>query len=140
VTGVGDLRSKRMKWRVSPHFQIDVVGAGPEAARETWEVIEADGSQELLGFGTVADGAWQTARFRAPERMAQLAGEHSEAWRGLAVAVLQRVVLEKAWAPTGQRPKCQYVHLLREVQKAVASKQCQVATLVPPATMDHVAQ
>src|SRR3989442_6093652 len=29
-------------------------------------LIEADGSQGLLGFGTVADGAWHIARFRSP--------------------------------------------------------------------------
>jgi uncharacterized protein (DUF1015 family) len=140
VSGVGDLRAEQLKSLLAPHFQLDVVGSGPEAMRETWESIEADGSQDLLGFGTIADGTWLTARFQAPERMAKLAGEHSEAWRGLAVAVLQRVVLEQAFAKSGEPPKCQYVHLLREVQDAVAAKQCQVAALVPPATMDHVAQ
>ena len=74
---------------------METVGTGPDAARAAWEPIEADGSQELLGFGTVADGVWQTARFRSPELMAQLAGEHSPAWRNLAVAVLHRVVLDK---------------------------------------------
>ena len=28
-----------------------------------WELLQADGGQDLLGFGTVGDGAWQTARF-----------------------------------------------------------------------------
>ncbi len=35
---------------------------------------------------------------------------------------------------------CHYVHLLREVTEAIAAKQCDVAALVPPATMDHVEQ
>ena len=57
-------------------------------------------------------------------------------WRGLAVAVLQRVVLEKLLPEAGMpEPKCQYVHLIKEVTDAVAAKQCQLAVLVPPATM-----
>src|ERR1043165_8665330 len=46
---------------LGPHFELDRGGA----AREAWELIEADGSQEMLGFGTVADGAWMTGRFRS---------------------------------------------------------------------------
>jgi uncharacterized protein (DUF1015 family) len=102
-------------------------------------LIDADGSQELLGFGTRADGVWMTGRFRSPQLMAQLATEHSPAWQTLAVAVLQRVVLEKLLPEAGKKePKCQYVHLLREVNEAIAAKQCQLAVLVPPASMKHV--
>ena len=140
ISGVGDLRADRLKALLNPYFQVDTVGAGPEAAALTWEMIESDGAQQLLGFGTVGDGIWQTARFRAVEQMAQAAPEHSEAWRKLAVAVLQRIVLERVLSQGGIEPKCQYVHLLREINEAVAARQCQVAALVPAATMDHVAQ
>lgn len=140
VSGVGDLRAEQVRSLLSPSFQVDQVGTGADAARETWEYVEADGTQALLGFGTVADGGWQIARFRAPQEMARLAAEHSEAWRGLAVAVLQRVVLDQALPQAGATPKIQYVHLLREVNDVIAAKQCQLAVLVPPATMDHVAQ
>ena len=58
------------------------------------------------------------------------------AWRGLGVAILQRVVLDGAFK--SGPAKCQYVHLLREVTEAVAGKQCQLAVLVAPATMQHV--
>ena len=38
-------------------------------------------------------------------------------------------------------PHChRYVHLLREVTEATARKQCQLAVLVPPATMSHVGE
>ncbi|HMC65477.1 MAG TPA: DUF1015 domain-containing protein, partial [Gemmataceae bacterium] len=89
-------------------------------------------------FGTVADGIWQTARFRAPQLMAELAAEHSAAWRGLAVSLLHVLVLNRLLAPA--RPECRYVHLLPEVLDAVKAKQCQLAVLVPPATMQHVEQ
>ena len=89
--------------------------------------------------GTVADGVWQTARFRAPEVMARRAASHSPAWRGLAVSVLHVAVLDHL-LPEGLcgKPECQYVHLLREVTDAVRQRQCQLAVLVPPATMGHV--
>lgn len=139
VSDIGALRAQQLQGILGSTFELETVGTGPEAARTTWETIEADGSQALLGFGTVADGVWQLGRFRAPEQMARLAADHSEAWRGLGVAILQRVVLEQALPQAGGRPKCGYVHLLREVNEAIAAKQCQLAVLVPPATMDHVA-
>ena len=118
---------------------METVGIGPDAARQAWEWIEADGTQELLGFGTVADGVWQTGRFRSPAMMTELAGEHSPAWRGLAVAVLQRVILEKTLPEAGwNEPKCQYVHSMREVNESVAAQKCDLAVLVAPATMQHV--
>lgn len=141
VSNVGDLRAEQVQSLLAPHFQFETVGTGPEAARETWELIEAEGGQNLLGFGTVADNVWQTARFQSPELMQQLAGDHSDAWRGLAVAILQRVVLDKVLPEKGHGPvRCQYVHLLKEVTDAMAGKQCQLAVLVPPASMGHVEQ
>jgi uncharacterized protein (DUF1015 family) len=139
VSGLRDLRADDIRKTLGEHFELDNVGSGDAAARAAWERIEIDGGQDLLGFGTAADGAWQVGRFRSPALMKSLAGEHSDAWRGLAVAVLQRVVLEKLLPDAGMKaPTCQYVHLLKEASGAVAGKQCQLAVLVPPATMQHV--
>ena len=139
VSGLGSLTADQLRSILGVHFALDAIGTGPEAARQAWHLIDADYSQELLGFGTLADGVWMTGRFRSPQLMAQLAGEHSPAWQSLAVAVLQRVVLEKLLPEAGKKePKCQYVHLLREVNDAIATKQCQLAVLVPPASMGHV--
>jgi uncharacterized protein (DUF1015 family) len=135
VSGLGSLTAQQLRTILIEHFELDVV----KSARDAWELIEADGSQELLGFGTVADGVWMTGRFRSPQLMAQLASEHSPTWQSLAVAVLQRVVLEKLLPESGRKtPKCRYVHLLQEVEDAVAAKQCELAVLVPPASMGHV--
>jgi uncharacterized protein (DUF1015 family) len=139
VSGLGALNSDKLRTALGPHFEMETVGHGPDAAREAWELIESDGSQELLGFGTVADGAWQIGRFVSQPLMTELAGEHSPSWQTLAVAVLQRVVLERLLPGAGMAaPKCQYVHLLTEVNEAVAARQCELAVLVPPATMGHV--
>jgi len=139
IANVGAMTADDLRSVLGKRFELEIVGKGPEAARQTWEWIEAEATQDLMGFGTVADGAWLTARFKAPQLMEQLASEHSAVWQRLAVAVLQRVVLEKLLPESGRKePKCQYVHLLREVNEAVAAKKCEVVALVPPASMRHV--
>src|SRR5262249_53088594 len=70
VSGIGDMNAAQLRSILQKHFEMETIGTGESGARETWGLIEADGSQNLLGFGTVADGKWQTARFRAPELMA----------------------------------------------------------------------
>lgn len=141
VSGLPDLTADRLAGLLGKHFQVERVGQGEQGARDTWEQIEADGSQELLGFGTVADGVWQTARFRAPEVMAERAANHSPAWRGLGVSILHVDVLDNLLSTgLGVKPQCRYVHLLREVTEDVAARRCQLAVLVPPATMGHVEQ
>jgi uncharacterized protein (DUF1015 family) len=141
VSGLPDLTTDKLKSLLGEHFQVETVGQGDAGARAAWDMIQADGTQELLGFGTVADGAWHVARFRSAKLMAMLAPDHGPAWQGLAVSILHVVVLGKlmreALATMGE---CRYVHLLREVLEAAAARQCQLAVLVPPASMDHVEQ
>src|SRR5207248_346191 len=76
-----------------------------------------------------------------PAAMDDLAPDHSPAWRGLAVSVLHVLVLNRLVRQRlGGEPKCEYVHLLRDVTDAAAAQRCQLAALVPPATMAHVEQ
>jgi uncharacterized protein (DUF1015 family) len=139
ISGLPDLNAEAVRGLLEQHFELETIGQGPAAARAAWDLIEADGSQELLGFGTVADGVWQTARFRSPAFMAQLAGKHSPAWRGLGVSILHVAALDDLIAGTLEcDPTCKYVHLVGEVQTAVAQRECQLAVLVPPATKRHV--
>jgi uncharacterized protein (DUF1015 family) len=141
VSGLPDLKADQLTALLSPHFEVEKVGVGQKGARDTWDLIEADGGQDLLGFGTVADGVWQIARFIGQAEMARLAAGHSPAWQSLAVAVLHILVLDQLLAPALKvKPECKYVHLLREVEEAMAARQCQLAALVPPATMAHVEQ
>jgi uncharacterized protein (DUF1015 family) len=139
ISGLPNVTADRLAAILADYFQVERVGVGEKGARDAWELIEADGGQDLLGFGTVADGVWQTARFRKPNAMAQFAADHSSAWRELAVAVLHVLVLDRLLPQAlGGKPECRYVHLLKEVTDAVAARRCQVAALVPPATMGHV--
>jgi uncharacterized protein (DUF1015 family) len=141
ISGLPDLRAEELKTTLAEHFQVDTVGRGEQGARETWDLIQADGSQEVLGFGTAADGIWQTARLRSSAVMSQLAAEHSPAWRGLAVSILHVLVLDQLIAQRLHcKPACAYVHLLKEASDALIGQRCQVAVLVPPATMSYVEQ
>jgi uncharacterized protein (DUF1015 family) len=121
---------------IGGHF--DVVGRFPDAA-VCWEHVETDGSQDLFGFGTVADGKWFAAKFRDPAVMARLAPDHSPDWQGLGVSILHTLVLDRlVKEKLGGTPTLKFVHLVREVTDAVAAGGCQLAVLVPPATMGHV--
>jgi uncharacterized protein (DUF1015 family) len=141
ISGLSHLTAPQLCAALEGAFQVEIVGHGDKGARDTWELIQADGTQEVLGFGTVADRTWQLARFRAADQMAQLAADHSPAWRGLAVSILHVLVVNKLLATAGKtHPTCRYVHLLQEVLDATNARQCQVAALVPPATMQHVEQ
>jgi uncharacterized protein (DUF1015 family) len=141
ASGFRGLTAEQLRSALGEQFEVQMVGKGEQGARDAWESLEADGGQTLLGFGTVADGVWQTGRFRAPQLMVELAPQHSSAWQGLAVSILHVAVLDRQLpAATGGKAQCRYVHLLREVTDAVAAKDCDLAVLVPPATMGHVEQ
>jgi uncharacterized protein (DUF1015 family) len=137
VSGLPNLTSGQLRDALQDHFEIAETFGSDAAA--CWEYVEIDGSQSVLGFGTVADGEWVAARLRDPAVMAELAPDHSPDWQGLGVSILHKLVLEKLLPQRfGGTPTCQYVHLLKEVTDAVAAKGCQLAVLVPPATMGHV--
>jgi uncharacterized protein (DUF1015 family) len=139
VSGLAELTSDRLRQALGEHFQVEVVGKGEHAARDAWERIQMHGGQDVLGFGTVADDTWVTARHLTPPVMAELAPDHSPAWRGLAVSLLHVLVLGKLVPGAGLgQPQCQYVHLLAEVLDAVARRSYQLAVLVPPAQMGDV--
>jgi uncharacterized protein (DUF1015 family) len=140
VGGIPALIAAELRALLGEHFEMETIGQGPGAARDAWELIEASGEQSLLGFGTVADDTWQTARFRAPAEMNRLASAHSLAWQGLGVSILHVLVLDRLLKEKTGEPTCRFVHLLREVTQAVAANECRLAVLVPPATMEHVEQ
>lgn len=139
VSGFPGLTSEQVRAALTPHFQVDAVGKGDQGMQDAWDTIQADGGQDLLGFGTLADGVWLTARFRTPAMMQELAAEHSDDWRGLGVSILHIAVLNRLLpAKVPGQAQCKYVHLLSEVKSAMGDRQCDLACLVPPATMGHV--
>ena len=137
VSGFTGLNATQLKAKLEPHFEVEIVGQGDKAGKETWERIEMDGSQDVLGFGTLADGVWLFARLVNTNMMDTLAAQQSPAWRSLAVSRLHVLVLDKLLTDLG-KPACKYVHLMKEVFDDQKQKQGDVACLVPPATMQHV--
>jgi uncharacterized protein (DUF1015 family) len=137
VGGLPAVTAEQLKAALAGQF--DVVGEfGPDAAA-CWEHVQLEDSQSVLGFGTVADNRWFAVRLRDPAAMDGLAPDQSRDWRGLAVSILHKLVLDKLIpGKLGGSPSCQYVHQLKEVTDAVAARQCQVAALVPPVGMGHV--
>jgi uncharacterized protein (DUF1015 family) len=142
VSNLGSMTSKQLREALAPLFHMEMAGQGEQGARDAWFAIEAAEEQGILAFGTTADGIWQTARFTGgPEIMQRLASDHSPAWHGLAVSLLHVLVLDQLLAKSlGKQPELRYVHLLQEVIEAMSAKSCQLAVLVPPATMNHVEQ
>ncbi len=110
--------------------------AKPAAARPGTPSRQS-GEQDLLGFGTVADGQWLLARLRSDAAMDRLAPDQSADWRSLGVSVLHVLVLKELLGDLG-KPSCRYVHSIREVLTDVAARGCDLACLVPPAQMNHV--
>lgn len=139
VSGLSGLTTERLQELLQPHFDIEVVGNGTDAATTAWESIETSGRQEAMAFCTVADGNWILATLRSPSSMDQVVTEHSDVWKSLGVSILHKLALDTCLASEGQ-PQCKYVHLLQEVIDAVQAKQCDLACLVQPATVEHIRQ
>jgi uncharacterized protein (DUF1015 family) len=137
VSGFPGLTADELADRLSGEFAIEHVGEGSGAARAAWDDLQAGGEQDVIGFGTVADGRWLTARLRSDAKMDQLAPEHSPDWRSLGVSILHELVLKALLGPLGS-PSCKYVHLIDEVVDGVTHHGCDLACLVPPAGMGHV--
>ena len=132
VNNVAGLRADRFAELLAPYFDLERVSS----AHDAWDTIQMDGGQGILGFRT-SDGVWQLARLRDKGVMEQIADSHSATWQDLAVAVLHVLVLDLLLGPAlGVESKCDYVHLLREVEASPAP----LAVLVPPATMEHIAE
>jgi uncharacterized protein (DUF1015 family) len=139
VSGLPGLTSAVLSRKLEPEFEIQPVGQGEEGCRAAWRAIEEAGEQDLLGFGTVADGRWVLARLRSDESMDRLASSHSAEWRALGVSVLHVLALDHLLAAeSGTHPTCRYVHLVNELLEQVAAGSCDLACLVPPARMEHV--
>ncbi len=137
VNGLVGLTSEQLAARLAPEFVITPAGEGEAGCRDAWDTIEIGGGQETLGFGTVEDGRWFTARLRDARRMDMLTPDRSPEWRSLGVSILHELVLKDLLGKVGS-PTCTYVHQIGEVLHSVAREGCDLACLVPPAGMEHV--
>ena len=73
VSGFPGLTAEALAERLAPEFEVTITGEGEAGCRAAWQAIEQGGDQDVLGFGTVADGRWLLARLRSDEAMDRLA-------------------------------------------------------------------
>ena len=137
VSGLSSLTGDTLIDRLGTEFEVVDKGTGDEGCRASWEEIEMGGDQDLLGFGTIADGRWFTARLRSDAAMDAIVPQHSPDWRSLGVSILHELVFKKLLGDVGSA-SCRFVHLLDEVQQAAKGRECDLACLVPPAGMEFV--
>lgn len=139
VSGLPDITADQLQSCLEKCCDVQRIGTGDAAAKETWELIEADGGQSVFGFGTASDNTWLLARVTDASAMETLAADHSEAWRSLGVSLLHKLLLDELiFKQFGGQPKFQYVHRLDETTAALNAKSHQIGCLVAPATIDHV--
>lgn len=137
VSGFPGLTSEKLTELLAPEFDVRVAGEGEAGCRAAWEEIAMGGDQDVLAFGTRADGRWLIAQLRSDATMDKLVPEHSAEWRSLGVSILHELVL-KALLKPAEPATCRYVHLLEEVTTDLNEGGCDLACLVPPAGMEHV--
>ena len=130
--------------RLSVCFDCEPAGKGPEAAPAVWKQIEELNDQGAFGFYTTKDQQWTlvTANESTDQHMRQVAGDHSDDWRSLGVAMLHGLIIDKLLNMEGHA-KPTYVHLVQEVVDGLQGKlegalSYQLAALVMPATVDDI--
>jgi uncharacterized protein (DUF1015 family) len=137
LSGFPGITANELTARLGSEFEITEVGAGEAGCRAAWQQIEKSGEQDLIGFGTVADGRWLLGRLRSDAAMDRLAPKQSADWRSLGVSILQVLVLGELLA-VEPKPRIRYVHSNNEVISDMAAHGCDLACLVPAADMSHV--
>jgi uncharacterized protein (DUF1015 family) len=137
VSGFPGLTRHDLAEILAAEFDIAGEEEGEKGAHHAWQEVELWGDQDMLAFGTVADGRWLTARLRSDETMDRIVPDRGADWRGLGVSILHELVLKHLLGKKGEA-SCRYVHLLSEVIDDVAAKGCDLACLVPPARMEDV--
>ncbi|MDG3007006.1 DUF1015 domain-containing protein [Paludisphaera mucosa] len=136
--GFPGLTAEELASRLGAEFETTVVGEGDAGLEAAAEATASSDEQDVLAFGTVADGKWTVARLRSDAIMDKLAADHGAEWRSLGVSILQVLVLDHLLASLAKDRSVRYVHLAGEVRDDVAAKGCDLACLVPPASMEHV--
>ncbi len=137
--GLPALTSAELVVKLGDKFTTRKAGSGAKAAHEVWDDVQTSGGQDTLAFYTAKDQTWLIAQPTAAgrARMRQDSGDHSEAWCGLGVAVLHKMVVEGLLGAK-TLPNPTYVHLVDEVVSELANPEHTLAALVQPPTIEHI--
>lgn len=152
--GVEAITSEDFQAKTGDAFDCEVIGKGPEFAREAWEMVAVEDRQSTMGFYCRADDTWVLARLSegGVAMMSEIANNQSDDWRSLGVALLHRLVMDRLLGYSSL-PSPKYVHSVDEVIQGLADGDdagrdatgqmgsgapFELACLVMPATVDHV--
>ena len=138
VRGFVGLTSEALAARLAPEFVITPTGEGEEGCRNAWETIEIGGEQDTLGFGTVEDGRWFTAKLRNTKRMDVA---HPRPQPRMAVARREHPPRAGPEGPARQDRRGRLAPTSTRSARcstAWTARSCDLACLVPPAGMEHV--
>lgn len=152
--GIPAMSSEEFIGAVSEAFDCEIVGRGPEKASEVWETIAVEDAQSTMGFYCHADQAWVLARLNdgGKKLMEEVAGQQSDDWRSLGVALLHKLVIGKLLGHESL-PSPSYVHSVDEVVEGLKNGDAAgrdatgqqgsgepfgLCCLVMPATLEHV--
>lgn len=140
-SGVEAMSSEVLSKRLSGFFECESSGVGSEGAAATWKQICEIDDQGVFGLYTARDDRWTIASVtnRTHAKMAELAPDHSEAWRSLGVSILHNLIVDELLGMRGHsKPK--YAHQISEVSAALAAPagQYPLAALVMPAGVDDI--
>ncbi len=142
--GVPEMDSIELTKRLNGVFDCEPAGKGPEAADEVWRQIEELNDQGAFGLFTASDQQWTlvTANANTGRKMEEIAGDQSDDWRSLGVAILHGLIIDHLLGMQGH-PKPKYVHLVDEVidglnGKLEGDQTYPLAALVMPATVDDI--
>jgi len=149
LRGTERFTSDQLINRLTPMFDCQKLGAGLDAAIACWQRMESENRQGLMALLATGDKQWvlcDAARGASAE-MRRIAADHSEAWRGLGVSLLHRLVIDQLLGAAGH-PKPTYVHRIDEVLAAMhgeanlseneSDEPFSLAALVMPARVSDV--
>lgn len=124
---LGDCFTTRTSWR------------GAAAAETVWANIELEEDQGTMALYTAGDQAWTLVRITPAgrRRMEQVAADHSETWRSLGAAILDRLVIGEL---LGMREHSAATTLpeAAAVAKAVGDGGHELAAIVMPLTAAEI--
>ena len=144
--GLPALDHQELVTRLGDCFTTEVAESGATAAERVWDEIATDEDQGALGLYTAKDQQWIIARITdaGRARLAGVAADRSDVWRGLGVSILHRLVVDTLLDSEGH-PKPTYVHQVSEVVAGLTGQAegaddepYQLAGLVLPATLEHI--
>ena len=140
-SGAPELLADELAERLGDCFTSRSGGEGPDQATAMWEELETADQQGAIALYTRKDNRWTLAQLTDAGRakLAEVAPEHNEEWRGLGVSILHRLIVEHLLGCT-DLPKPNYVHLVDEVIDGLKTGEYPLAAVVMPATVEHIRQ